>query len=318
MSIRVETPSLLMTFQDSGRRGYQRFGLPESGPMDWWAHSAANLLVGNAPESTCVELGMTAAHLLAESDLLLAVCGAGFRLTVNGREQPLWMAFRVARGDQISLSRETGGHWAYLAAAGGFLCPSWLGSHSAYLRAGLGRTMASGDRLLTGAASDECFLWAGRQFPLQNRPDYEHTTDLKVIPGPHTARFDPESLSDFYGSRYQLSLRFDRMGYRLEGPQIRHLAGADLVSQGMVTGAVQGPGNGQPIVMMPDHPTTGGYTWVGTVARTSLPLLAQAEPGTAAIGFQPITVQDAQLAYRQALEKLAIALEGEEDLWMQL
>jgi biotin-dependent carboxylase-like uncharacterized protein len=320
MTLLVERGALAMTVQDLGRMGYQRFGLPESGPMDWIAQRAANCLVGNPPEAACVEIGFSSAGLIAESDTVLAACGAGYRLAVGGRSLPLWLSFRVRPGERITLEKIGGGNWVYLAAAGGLLTPSWMGSRSTYARAGLSKRLGEGDRLPLALTPQAVPGLATRSLPEAGRPTYgdgEESLVVRVVLGPHQDRFDPKSLAAFLGETFHLSLRADRMGYRLEGPVLSHCEGADLVSQGMISGEVQVPGDGKPIVMMPDHPTTGGYTCIATVIRADLPLLAQAEPGQTRLRFKAVTAAAARDAYREALEKICSVYASEEDGWLE-
>ncbi len=320
MTLLVEQAALIMTVQDQGRLGFQRFGMPESGPMDWWAHRAANRLAGNLPGEACLELGFSSAKLCLETDTLLAAAGSGYQIFVNGQPLPLWMSFLGRPGDRIALEKVSGGNWVYLAAAGGLLTPSWMGSRSMYPRAGLGQFLSAGDRLPLVLPPNGFIDLAGRSVPEKNRPKYVSAPEvlLRAIPGPHQDRFEPQSLIAFEREMFQVSPRSDRMGYRLVGPSLVHLNGADLVSQGMVLGEVQVPGDGQPIVMMPDHPTTGGYACIATVIHHDLPLLAQAEPDVARLRFRWVDVKIAQDLYRQAVEKIDNNIISEEDSWLQL
>lgn len=318
MSLIVESPALMMTVQDQGRFGFQRFGMPESGPMDWWAFRAANILAGNGSNGACLEVGFSGAELRAEMDALMSLCGTGYRLRVNGRRLPLWMAFRIRRGDLLRLEKVAGGSWAYLSVAGGFLSSEWLGSRSVYPRAGLGRPLTAGERLSFSTRAGNASWLAGRIIPEASRPAYHEHPKLRVILGLHQSRFQPESLHTFAESVYTLSPQSDRMGYRLHGPAIDHVDGADLVSQGMALGEIQVPADGQPIVMMPDHPTAGGYTSIGTVARVDLPLLAQAQPGVSQLRFQPVEVVDAQEALKRVYWQLESAAKIEEEPWLSL
>jgi len=318
MTVVVESPSLMMTVQDRGRWGYQRYGLPESGPMDWWAFRAANALVGNVADCACLEMGFSNAILKVEADAIMALAGAGYRLNVNHRQVPLWMVFRVKPGDFIHIEKNHGGNWVYLAVSGGFLSPVWLGSRSTYARAGLGRLIISGDRLPISAKAGQKQWFAGRAFPQSARPLYDQPPHLRVVLGPHQACFNEKDIQAFLNAGYDLTPQSDRMGYRLSGPIIHHRTHADLVSQGMAMGEIQVPADGQPIVMMPDHPTTGGYACIGTVARVDLPLLAQAQPGEAEIRFHAVGVDEGQDALRKADDRLATALQSQEEPWQGL
>ncbi len=318
MTLIVESPALMMTVQDQGRSGYQRFGLPESGPMDWWAFQAANLLVGNDLDCACLEVGFSSAAIRVGMDALMALCGAGYQLRVNGKDLPLWMAIRVKQSEVLELKKVSGGNWAYLAVSGGILSPEWLGSRSVYSRAGLGRRLVAGDQLPLSSRADANHDLAGRTVPQGARPFYGDPVELRVIVGPHQNRFTKASLKTFRSAVYHLSTQSDRMGYRLVGPALEHESGADILSQGMTLGEIQVPADGQPIVMMPDHPTTGGYTCIGTVARVDLSLLAQAEPDETAIRFRFVEVREAQEALRKAIEELYAVVSHKEDGWLNL
>lgn len=315
MTVLIQQAAVLMRVQGGGRRGYQRFGMPASGPMDWWAFRAANRLVGNPPDTAGVELGFSGAEFHFEQDTCLAACGAGFRLFVNQRELPLWMAVAVRAGESVHLEKIAGGNWAYLALTGGIQSAAWLGSRSAYPAAGLGVLLAAGDRLLLAPPASDTALIPGRALPKSAQPSYGAAAALRVMPGPHLEMFVRHSWEIFLGGAYQVSPRSDRMGYRLVGPQLAHQDGPDLVSQGMPLGAIQVPGDGQPIVMMADHPTTGGYACIATLARADLPLLAQVEPGLGAVRFTAVALADAQQALQEALERIDSTDMLQEDEW---
>lgn len=318
MSLSIQKAALLMTIQDAGRFGYQRYGMPESGPMDWWAFRSANRLLGNDPGAPCVEIGFSGAEFRLERRALLAAAGVGYRLFVDERELPLWMTFVGKGGERIWFEKITGGNWVYLAAAGGIQSPVWMGSHSYFTAAGLGQKLAEGDRLsLSGPAVGDVAM-AGNTVPGMKRPIYGDEISLRVIPGPHQEQFTSASKKTIWEATYSVSTQSDRMGYRLAGPCLMHSSGADLVSQGMALGEIQVPGEGQPIVMMPDHPTTGGYACIGTVAKVDMPLLSQLEPGRGTLQFQPCAIDEAQSAWAEAIKIVDSAVQFQEDLWLGL
>lgn len=318
MTLIVEETSLMMTIQDWGRYGFRRFGIPESGPMDWFAFRSANALVGNRSVNACVEIGFSSAVLCVEGDALMAVTGAGYHLYVNDREMPLWMAFITHSGDRLRIEKVPGGNWCYLAVMGGIHSPMWLGSRSVFPRARLGRLLAYGDRLLLPPFANRSWLLAGISMPASVRPAYQHEPVIGVVPGPHQHRFKAESYQSFWNHPYTISPHSDRMGYRLSGPSLSHHDGADLVSQGMALGEIQVPADGQPIVMMPDHPTTGGYTSIGTVASVDMPLLAQAQPEESQLFFKPVEVSEAQKSLADSVHQLESALVSLEEPWLHL
>lgn len=318
MTLFVEKPATIMTIQDWGRFNYERFGLPESGPIDWWAFRSANMLVGNSVQQACMEIGFSSAAIVVEQDALLAVCGAGYHLAHNGQKIPLWMTFLARQGDRVELTKASGGNWVYLAVAGGINSDIWMGSRSVYLRGGLGRLIIQDDRLSVNPISSQSRLLAGCTISRTARPPYRQNPVVRVIPGPHANRFQEESFEVLWSQSYVVSVNSDRMGYRLTGPSLAHTAGADLISQGMALGQIQVPADGQPIVMMPDHPTTGGYTSIGTVARVDLPLLAQAQPMESKLRFSAISIEEAQQLLFSTIHKLDSGISQEEELWQNL
>jgi len=289
----------LVTFQDSGRHGFARYGVPTSGPMDWFAYQAANSLVGNSVNTPVVEIGLGEAVFRAKRNCVLAVTGAGYEVLNYVWTFPLWTSFFVRAGWYVNIKKKSGGNWAYLATAGGFEVDSILGSRSTYLRGGLGNGIRAGDVLQTGKPSRELLKLAAQNFPVEKYMVYSQSPIIEVIAGPQNERFTKEGYQTFLNSEYTLSTSFDRMGYRLEGNSISHTAGADLISEGMTMGSIQIPANGHPIVMMADSPTTGGYPKIASVVKTSLPLLAQCEAGVSKIRFKETTVEEAQNKYRK-------------------
>ena len=289
----------LVTFQDSGRHGFASYGVPNSGPMDWFAYQAANSLVGNSVNAPVIEIGLGEAVFRAKRNCVLAVTGAGYEVLNYVWTFPLWTSFFVRAGWYVHVKKKSGGNWAYLAAAGGVEVDSILGSRSTYLRGGLGDSIHADDILQTEKPSNELLKLAARNFPVEKYMAYTQTPVIEIITGPQKERFTKEGYQTFLNSEYTLSSSFDRMGYRLEGNPIAHSAGADLVSEGMTMGSIQIPANGQPIVMMADSPTTGGYPKIASVVKTSLPLLAQCESGVSKIRFKEITVKEAQEKYRK-------------------
>lgn len=289
----------LVTFQDSGRHGWRSFGVPASGPMDWFACHIANLLTGNPSNAAVIEIGLGEAVFRAKHNCVLAVTGAGYEVSNYVWTFPLWTSFFARAGWVVHIKKKSGGNWAYLAAAGGFEVDSILGSRSTYLRGGLGNAIQTGDVLQTGKPPRELLKLAARDFPAEKYMLYNQSPVIEVIAGPQKDGFTEEGFQTFLNSEYTLSKSFDRMGYRLEGSSIEHIKNANLISEGMTMGSVQIPANGQPIIMMADSPTTGGYPKIANVVKTGLPLLAQCEASVSKIRFAETTVQEAQEKYRK-------------------
>ena len=193
-----------------------------------------------------------------------------------------------------------------------------MGSRSVYPRGKLGRTLQAGDQLAVERLPQTSRLLAGQRIPVSRQPAYSQQPLLRVIMGPEEERFEEQSLEKFFSQTYQVSTQSDRMGYRLTGTSLRHIKGADVVSRGLAMGEIQVPGNGQPIVMMADHPTTGGYTVLGSVSKMDWPLLSQSQPGGAEIRFAPIEVPKAQRSLNKIIERLKSNQIEQEDLWRNL
>ena len=314
MSLEVIEVSGLATIQDAGRQGWRQFGVPTSGPMDVFAFHAANALVGNPMECAGIEIGWGDATFQVTQDCILAATGVGYHLSVYIWDFSLWSSFFVRAGWKVSLTKTEDGMWAYLAVSGGVQGSPVLGSRSTYLRGGLGglhgKQLQAGDRIIP-ESSHLPYQFAAQMLPEEVWPNYRDRPVIDVILGPQTKYFTDESIHTFLSSEYSVSLTSDRMGYRLEGPLLTPRDKTELISEGMTFGAIQVPSHGQPIVMMADCPTTGGYPKIGTVASADLPLLAQCVPNKSRIRFQETTVVNAQKKYRGLMSGLSSVVEEE-------
>jgi antagonist of KipI len=315
MTLEVIEANGLATIQDLGRIGWKRFGVPSSGPMDVFAFRAANALAGNSAGQAVIEIGLGDITFRAQRDSVIAVAGVGYELSVYIWDFPLWSSYYVRAGWMIRLRKMDFGMWAYLAIAGGIQSQPILGSSSTYLRGQLGglqgRQLQIGDLIRAGNPSHLLNELAARTLPKENHPAYEDHPTVDVIMGPQQNYFTSESIEMFLSSEYAVSTASDRMGYRLEGLPLVHRKATELISEGMVFGAIQVPSSGQPIVMMADCPTTGGYPKIGTVANADLPLLAQCVPNKSRIRFRETTVTKAQKKYRELMSGLERIVEAE-------
>ena len=320
--LEILQPAAMMTVQDAGRRGWQAFGVPVSGPMDACAHRAANRLAGNPDGTAALEIGLTSAVLRAERDCLIAAAGAGYTLRVLGRALPLWAATVVRAGWTIELEKVDGGNWVVLAVDGGIATAPRLGSRSDYLRAPLGpdpvRPLQPGDRLPLGAPIPAALALAGRSLSAHSRPAYADEARVRVIRGPQAGRCTTDGWSTFTGAAYRVSPVSDRMGYRLDGPPVALSAADEMLSEGMARGCVQIPADGQPIVMQADCPTAGGYPRIAAVISADQPLLAQLPIGAGTVRFIETDIASAQSALRAqfaALEAGLLPAAQDEILW---
>jgi len=306
--LEVINASGLAMIQDVGRSGWRRFGVPLSGPMDAFAFQAANLLAGNSSDAAAIEIGGGEIELQANQDCVIAAAGAGYSLSVYAWEFPLWDSCLVRAGWTIRLKKRGFGMWSYLAVAGGFDIALLLDSRSTYLRGHFGgiegRLLQTGDQLKIGTPKYSLSELSARTLIEDARPTYNELPTIEVILGPQNGCFTDESIKTFLSSPYHISATSDRMGYRLEGTPLIHLRGADLISEGMTLGSIQVPADGQPIVMMADCATTGGYPKIASVIRAELPLLAQCTPGKDSVRFKETTVEAAQEKYQAMMEKM--------------
>jgi len=309
--LEVLDPGLLTTVQDIGRKGWARYGVPPSGPLDAAAFAAANELVSNPPAAAALEITLIGPTLRVGCEGLIAVCGADFEVWVGALPAPTWHAVYVRAGRIITFGARRSGARAYFAVSGGIALPPFLGSQATYLPGGFGgldgRALRAGDRLPLGAATlPNPAQYAGRVWPVDRRPPYTPQPVLRVVLGPQDDYFTADGLTTFLNSAYQLTPEADRMGARLYGPPIAHRGPTGIVSDGVVAGSVQVPPDGQPIVMLADHQTTGGYPKIATVIRADLPLLAQCLPGASAascvVRFAAVSLAEAQRAFSNLCE----------------
>ena len=309
----VLDPGLLTTVQDLGRPGYQRVGIPPAGPLDRAAFVVANRLVGNPDGASGLELTLRGPRLEVRRDSVVAVTGATMPITVNGQAAPAWTAVRLRPGDVVAFGMVTAGCRAYLAVAGGLDVPPVLGSRATYLRGRLGglegRALQKGVGLSIGAPSCALDRVEGRTVPPARRPAYPTEVECRVVLGPQEDRFTPEGLAALLEGLYDVTPQADRMGYRLKGPVISHARGHDIISDGIPLGGIQVPGEGQPIVLLVDRQTTGGYTKIATVISVDIGRIGQTKPGHR-VRFRRAMVAEAHAALRAERAWLDTAVEG--------
>jgi len=311
MTLTIVKPGMLSTVQDLGRRGRAALGIPPCGAMDELALRVANRLVGNADERAAIEITLGGPEIRFDEETLVAIAGSRFECEIDGRAMPHGETIAVAAGATLAIGRSLEGARAIVAVAGGIDVAPVLGSRSTFLRGGFGgvdgRALKAGDRLRLGASGRR----KRRRLRRDALPRYEPRAALRVVEGPQSDAFTTSGRRTFLVSRYRVSPRSDRMGLRLDGPAIELAANADLLPEGIAPGAIQVPGDGQPIVLGVDRPTTGGYTKIATVVTADLWKTAQAKPGDE-VGFVAIDVATARALYREYEEMLRSAVEDAE------
>lgn len=301
----VVAPGLMTSVQDLGRLGAQALGMPVAGATDAIALRLANAVASNPENTAALEIGYLGPTLVAAADGVRVVLGGQAKLTLqpagNGEARSVkpWRSLLLKRGDKLTIGAVEEGGVAYLAVAGGFAIPPFMGSLSTYMRSGLGgfegRALKAGDRLPLNVMAAE-----GDERELADEIDYG-SGPVRVVLGPQDDRFTAEGIETFLSATYTVTKEADRMGIRLDGDSIEHTRGADIASEGVVTGSIQVPGNGKPIILMADRQTTGGYTKIATVISADLPRVGRMKPGDT-LSFAAVEVAEAE-AIRRAQEQ---------------
>lgn len=303
MTATVIHPGLLTTLQDRGRFGLGLLGIGHSGPMDEVSHRLANAIVGNADDAVALEMTLLGPTLRFDADARIALAGAGFEATLDGRPLPLWQPHAVAAGSVLSCGSARRGARATLAIAGGIRCRPVLGSAATDANAGIGTPLHAGDTL--GLASTRP-VHASARWSLDPRPwfDADPSLPIRLIRGTHFEALEAPSRAALFEATFRIAAESNRVGYRLDGARLALAAALDMVSEPTATGTVQLPPGGQPIVLMAEHPVTGGYPRIGQIAAVDLPRLAQRRPGDT-VRFAPIDLDDAQMRYLRRERELA-------------
>lgn len=289
------------TFQDTGRYGYQDVGVPVSGAIDRVSARLANTLVGNSAGAPVLEMLLQGISFEVQaSSARVVLFGCDGALAISGPRQlsvPAGRTVRVMRGDTVKVTSLGRSLCGYLAVEGGFDVPLQLGSASTYVRGSIGglegRVLRRGDSLHLVKPD----VQPGAEKELADPFDYGYEQAIRVVLGPQDDYFTEEARQAFFSGEYTVSDKADRMGFRLDGPQLSHADGYDLVSDGIVSGAIQVPGSGQPIVLLADAQTTGGYPKIATVISSDIPVLARRRPGSA-VRFTPVSLEEAEAIAR--------------------
>jgi biotin-dependent carboxylase-like uncharacterized protein len=303
-TLEVVAPGFLTTVQDLGRFGYQRFGVSPAGAIDGHLLQVANALAGNAPGEAALEMTLQGATIAIDAPAARLAFAGDFAIAIDGTPAARYRSHVLHRGQVLAVGRAQGGMRGYLAVAGGLAIATELGSRATHLRAGLGgidgRELRVGDRLALCTATPP----VGIERALSAADIPVHRNLLRVVLGPQDDYFGDEEIARFFAASYTVTADSDRMGIRLAGPRIRHARGFDVISDAVVTGSIQVPGSGEPIIMLAERQTTGGYPKLATVIGADLCHLAQAPPG-ATLRFTPVDLAEAQRLRAADLEWLA-------------
>jgi len=308
--LRIVQKGMLTTIQDIGRTGYQRFGIPASGAMDWFAAELANILVGNPADAPLLEATIIGPAIDMLDDCCFAVTGATFLPKLNGVPVPMNSCVFAPSESRLELGSAQQGARGYIAFTGGLDVALDLGSASTYTKAGLGGIEGKGQPLQNGdhikiKPSRRPSNIDGRIVHEDLLPPYSAAPVVRLIAEARPDYFAANAVEALITDSYQVTNNSDRMGYRLEGPAIPYASGCDgnIISDGTTLGSIQVVG-GKPIILMTDRQTIGGYAKIGSVIKADLPLVAQLKPGDT-LRFTTVSIQDAQEAYRAISQRLS-------------
>lgn len=311
-SIEIVHSGFFTSVQDLGRYGFQKYGVVVSGAMDTFALRIANLLVGNEETAAALEMTLIGSSLRFHQDTLIAICGGNLSPTIDEQPVPEWRPVYIKKGAILRFSQHSEGCRSYLALGGALRVPKILNSSSTYLRAKLGgfqgRVLKKNDILQLGSLSplgrkltnslaltigNDSFKGVSWAVSPNIFPKYKLNPTIRVLSGPQLNHFSTESKARFFNDFFLVTTQSDRMGYRLEGPILKMSRTLEMISEAVSGGTIQVPPDGNPIILLADRQTTGGYPKIAQIATIDLPVIAQVKPGEK-IRFQEISLQEAQ------------------------
>lgn len=324
--LKIRKGGLQTSVQDLGRSGFQKYGVIASGVMDPVAHRLANLLVGNDEQFATLEISLVGPQIQFTEDTVIALCGGDLSPKVDGTPIQMWRMLVVQKDSTLTFGEPRIGARCYLAVAGGIQVEELMGSRSTYLRAGIGgfqgRSLTKSDEIHTGETtpiqrkalernSDNEFDW------LIPPVRYFEEPMIRMIKGKQFELFNDSSKERIFTEAFHVSGNSDRMGYRLNGPNLSLENPTELISEAVAFGSVQVPSDGNPIVLMADRQTTGGYPKIGQVASVDLPLIAQLKQGQG-LRFKEISLADAQqrlIEQEQHIREIKASIQLKQEEW---
>ncbi|MGE6487030.1 biotin-dependent carboxyltransferase family protein [Paenisporosarcina sp. NPDC076898] len=312
--LQIDKEGLQTTVQDLCRNGFQKYGVIASGVMDAYAHRLANIMVGNEETKATIEITLMGPQITFLADCLFALTGANLSPAIDGVPLKMWRPILARKGSKLTFGKPVSGCRTYMAVAGGIDVPEVMGSQSTYLRASIGgfngRALQKGDVIpvafapqhvqgfierLAKDVKETPFVQAEWTLNSDAIPIYEKAATVRVTEGRQAYLFAEKSQNDFLEQAYQSTSDSDRMGYRLKGLELTLKEPKELLSEAVSFGSIQVPPDGQPIILMADRQTTGGYPKIGTVVTVDLPKVSQLKPGEK-IRFEKISLEEAQRA----------------------
>lgn len=288
-ALKIIKPGFFTTIQDIGRSGLMRYGIPSSGAMDQYSYQLGNLLLGNSKYSASLEIILSGLCIEAIIPVTVAITGADLCPYLNDTMVPLWTPLTLKKGEILHFKRRRNGFWAYLAVRGGLDVPTVLGSKSAFLRGKIGKRLGKGETLNIGDFDSSVSIKT-MTLPKEYLPEFNKRNPVRVLMGPQENYFTSRGIDTFLNSAYMITTQSDRMAFRLSGPCIEIAKGPDIITEPVSRGAIQVPGDGQPIILLRDAQVTGGYAKIATVICADLDRVVQKIPGEGPdIHFQRIS-----------------------------
>lgn len=315
MSVKILQPGLLSTIQDLGRFGSQKYGVIVGGAMDSLAVRIANILVGNEEDEATIEVTMVGTELQFEEEHLVAITGGNLAPTIDGNKAFMWRPILIRKGQVLKFNSPVSGYRAYIAFSGGLQVPKVMGSKSTYIQANIGgykgRELRKGDVLSCGVLTEQGGMFLRQlkkmgtsfQWSVNYSSFYTSKSEtIRILKGSEFDCFDDKSKKNFLNKSYKITINADRMGYQLVGDKLSLTNKFELLSEGVTYGTIQVPANGQPIILMAERQTIGGYPKIGQVISIDLPRLAQLQPGDT-IHFELTSIESAEkLLLQQKLD----------------
>ncbi|WP_102336265.1 biotin-dependent carboxyltransferase family protein [Salimicrobium jeotgali] len=321
--IQVQKAGLLTTIQDGGRRGYQKYGASPGGAADTFAYRLANIAVGNEAGAAVLEMTLQGDEFLFEEPAVISIAGADMKPEINGKRVPMWRPVYIDKGEILNFSNASRGIRTYVAIAGGFVGEHFLGSFSTYLSMNAGgykgRKLGRGDVLsvknpnnlneevktsLSRSSKEKGFTYPPWRVPGPGHFRGGSPGELRAFPGRHYELFDSGSKEAFETEKYKAGSKSDRMGVRLDGVALTLRESQDILSEPVTYGTVQVPSNGEPIILLADRQTTGGYPKIAQIISVDCAKAAQLRPGEA-IGFRMVTHPEAEQLLLTVEDRLA-------------
>ncbi|HSI66128.1 MAG TPA: biotin-dependent carboxyltransferase family protein [Planococcus sp. (in: firmicutes)] len=320
--LKIIKSGMQTTVQDLGRYGFQKYGVIASGVMDPFAHRIANLLAGNEENAATLEITLVGPVIQFSEDTCIALCGGNLSPKINDQEVGMWRTIAVQKGDTLTFGSPRNGCRSYLAVSGGLAVPEVMSTRSTYLRAGIGgfqgRALKAGDEIgLNPFPVDRTAALIREMDWLVPPLHYSDSPVIRMMEGRQFHLFNEFSKQHIFTEPFSVSSHSDRMGYRLEGSPLLLEKSSEMISEAVAFGSIQVPSDGNPIVLLADRQTTGGYPKIGQIASVDLPLISQLKPGDQ-LSFRKISLEESQALYigqEQQIQQIKAGIQLKREEW---